>query len=118
MMVIGRPASVGTRFNTFSASGVKRRMQRSFPRTTMSHTRHLEHMKAGLARHRLEVAAGGAAELNDLEVNLHDHAGGRILGERDAVGFALSVGLGQPGLWRRDFTAASESLRTAERERA
>ena len=53
--------------------------------------RHPQQVELRVARRRLEVAAGPAAELHDVEVVVDEHAGRRVAREQDVIDLALHV---------------------------
>ena len=65
--------------------------------------------KLALPAGRLEVRAGRAAELQDLQLRVHEHGGRGELIDGDAVGLALRVELGSGSLRRPPLPACTRS---------
>src|SRR5262249_41885600 len=56
-----------------------------------SFTQHLQQIEAGAPRGRAQVQAGVAAKLDDLQVAVDEYAGGRVLGQQNALSFLCRI---------------------------
>ncbi len=78
----GRPRATGDLLALGPVHGAAHRDQQAL-------AQHLEQVEAGLARRGREIEAGVAAELEDLDVAVDEHARRRVLRQEQPVGFLL-----------------------------